>query len=94
MDFLVTELGGENVILGLPWLCKVNPQVDWEKGHITVLKPSVTVEEVEDEDWWAGTGNPPLSDSIIESIHASVIEEPPTDFEDPPLYNVKANRTT
>jgi len=52
------------------------------------------VEEVEDKDWWAGTGNPPLSDSIIESIHVSVIEEPPTDSEDPPLYHVKANCTT
>src|SRR6187551_743563 len=93
-DFLVTELGGENVILGLPWLRKMNPQVDWEKGRIVVPKTSVTIEEVEDEDWWAGTGNPPLSDSIIESIHASVIEEPPIDSENPPLYHVKANRTT
>ena len=27
-DFLVTNLGGEDVILGLPWLKQVNPEVD------------------------------------------------------------------
>ena len=49
-DFLVTELGAEYVILGLPWLREMNPQVDWEKGRIVVPKTSVTIEEVEDED--------------------------------------------
>ncbi|KAK1221500.1 hypothetical protein PQX77_015691 [Marasmius sp. AFHP31] len=92
-DFLVTELGGENVILGLPWLRKTNPQVDWEKARVSVLKPKVMIEEVEDEDWWAGTGNPPFPDSVFESIHASVIEDPPADPKaSPPLYHVRANR--
>ena len=31
-DFLVTDLGGEDIILGLLWLRKTNLQVDWEKG--------------------------------------------------------------
>ena len=31
-DFLITDLGQEGVILGLPWLRKENPEVDWEKG--------------------------------------------------------------
>ena len=31
-DFLVTNLGGEDVILGLPWLKQVNPDIDWERG--------------------------------------------------------------
>ena len=36
MDFLITNLGGEAVILGLPWLCKVNPTIDWQKGWVHV----------------------------------------------------------
>ena len=31
-DFLVTELGPEKVILGLPWLREVNPSIDWAEG--------------------------------------------------------------
>jgi hypothetical protein len=30
--FLVKGLRKENIILGLPWLCKINPIIDWEKG--------------------------------------------------------------
>ena len=35
-DFLATNLGGENAILGLPWLCKVNPHIDWQQGYIHI----------------------------------------------------------
>lgn len=31
-DFLVTELGPEDLILGLPWLREVNPSIDWSEG--------------------------------------------------------------
>jgi hypothetical protein len=34
VKFLVTELGPEDVILGLPWLCKHNPDVDWKEGKV------------------------------------------------------------
>ena len=33
-EFLVTDLGPEDVILGLPWLKRVNPTVNWEKGEM------------------------------------------------------------
>ena len=36
-DFLVTDLGPENLILGLPWLKKVNPVIDWESGEMELL---------------------------------------------------------
>ena len=35
-DFLATKLGGENIILGLPWLCKVNPHINWQQGYICI----------------------------------------------------------
>ena len=31
-EFLLTSLGLENVILGLPWLCSRNPAIDWQAG--------------------------------------------------------------
>jgi hypothetical protein len=31
---LVSGLGKETVILGLPWLRKTNPDIDWKKGTL------------------------------------------------------------
>ena len=31
-NFLVTSLGPEKVILGLPWLRHCNPEINWHKG--------------------------------------------------------------
>ena len=32
LEFLVTNLGNEDIILGLPWLRRVNPNIDWKEG--------------------------------------------------------------
>jgi hypothetical protein len=36
--FLVTELEGQDVILGMPWLQRVNPQVDWQARTLRVVR--------------------------------------------------------
>jgi hypothetical protein len=35
-DFLVTDLSPEDIILGLPWLKKVNPTIDWDSGEMEI----------------------------------------------------------
>ena len=40
-EFLVTDLGPEKVILGLPWLKRVNPQIDWVMGEMEDRKSVV-----------------------------------------------------
>ena len=35
-EFLVTELGPEDVVLGLPWLRSANPTIDWAEGTVEV----------------------------------------------------------
>jgi hypothetical protein len=35
-NFLVTDLGPEDIILGLPWLKKVNPTIDWDSGEMEI----------------------------------------------------------
>jgi hypothetical protein len=32
--FLVTGLGKQKIILGFPWLKKMNPIIDWQKGTL------------------------------------------------------------
>ena len=33
--FYITRLGNQKIILGLPWLRKHNPEIDWKKGMVT-----------------------------------------------------------
>ena len=35
-DFLVADLGPEDLILGLPWLREVNPGIDWKTGTMVL----------------------------------------------------------
>jgi Retroviral aspartyl protease len=46
--FLITGLGNQKVILGLPWLRKHNPEINWTEG--TLLWRTTTTEEVLDKE--------------------------------------------
>ena len=35
-EFLVMELGLEDMVLGLPWLRSSNPKIDWAEGMMEV----------------------------------------------------------
>ncbi|KAG2052500.1 hypothetical protein BDR06DRAFT_887924 [Suillus hirtellus] len=51
MCFLITSLEGEDAILGMSWLKKENPDINWMKEvhlHERSIKP--TIQEVEEED--------------------------------------------
>ena len=45
---LITDLGKETIILGLPWLQQYNPTIDWAKGTIdlTTVNSQSTFREV------------------------------------------------
>jgi hypothetical protein len=47
-QFLITGLGNQKVILGLPWLQKHSPEINWKEG--TLLWRTTTTEEVLDEE--------------------------------------------
>ena len=72
-DFLATNLGGESVILGLPWLRKVNPHINWQQGYIRIPPRPVTVEEIPDPDAYS-PGEAPSNGAILEEIYASQAE--------------------
>jgi hypothetical protein len=40
----VTNLGGDQIILGYPWLWEFNPEVDWEEGQLP--REKVVLEEI------------------------------------------------
>ncbi|KAF9797367.1 hypothetical protein IEO21_10882 [Rhodonia placenta] len=36
--FTVTDIGPEDVIVGLDWLREHNPEIDWEKGSLKLSR--------------------------------------------------------
>ncbi|KAF8823142.1 hypothetical protein HHX47_DHR12000006 [Lentinula edodes] len=110
MDFLITNLGGEDIILGLPWLRKVNPEIDWEKGRLSVKPPRVTIEEVPDEEilysHLAATHTetpilelpelePPAENPHIEvPLEATLEPSESAAVEEPPIHRIRANHKT
>jgi hypothetical protein len=37
LDFLITDFGPEDIILRLPWLCRINSKVNWDTGTMELL---------------------------------------------------------
>ena len=49
LEYLITNLGSEDIILGLHWLRRVNPHINWKDGKLRMHEPaprSVTIEEL------------------------------------------------
>jgi hypothetical protein len=46
--FLITGLGNQKIILGLPWLQEHNPEINWKEG--TLQWRTTTMEEVLDKE--------------------------------------------
>ena len=57
-EFLVTDLGPEDVVLGLPWLRRVNPEIDWGGGTLSMRNSGqrrteqVAATRVQRRRWW------------------------------------------
>jgi hypothetical protein len=47
-QFLITGLGNQKIILGLPWLQKHNPEINWKEG--TLQWRTMAMEEVLDKE--------------------------------------------
>jgi hypothetical protein len=48
-DFLICPIGENQIILGMPWLKKQNPSIDWKEQTIT-LPESINIASEEDAD--------------------------------------------
>ena len=70
---LVTSLGKEDVILGMPWLKKHNPRIDWEKGELRSRTFKTTLETEEDQENYHSLN--PISLSLGTLLMENVSEE-------------------
>jgi hypothetical protein len=70
-DFLIADLGGEDIILGLPWLRNANPNIDWKKGSLSVPQQQTTMEEELDLEGSPVNPTELEGDAILEEIYAT-----------------------
>lgn len=81
--FLITNLGKEEIILGLPWLQKQNPAIDWKTGGLTIN--NVDTQELNDD----ALDNLDYFDvSINRTINPATTFAQQTKEEDRPLWMV------
>lgn len=67
-ELLVTQLGKQDLILGINWLQKHNPRIDWVKGTLTFPDYRSTIEELPDNEGIAVNTLPEGYKYILEEI--------------------------
>ena len=92
LEYLVTNLGTEDIILGLPWLRQVNPDINWKEGRIMVNTEGTSGMTIKDEP----PDQPPKIDEHPISLPDPETDEDPINPEippsaDPPLYQLNGN---
>ena len=103
--FLVTGLGKHKIILGYPWLKRMNPIIDWEKGTLdwrqpkqekalpekeTQLRTTATITEEEDRDAHLNSTQNPLDDDELSLLISSITG----DTDDSTWINSKSTTAT
>ena len=102
--FLVTGLGKQKIILGFPWLKKMNPIIDWQKGTLDWrpklgktlpkrekrLRTTVTISEEEDKEEHLNSTQNPLDNGELSLLISSITG----DMDDSVWINSKSTMAT
>ncbi|TFL04011.1 hypothetical protein BDV98DRAFT_478036, partial [Pterulicium gracile] len=106
LNFLVTNIGADDVILGLPWLCKANPDGTLDLEDPPRKKLNVVTKEEEDVEKPKGLGWIPTGESVLEEdseeldleqgaeVESKKKKEGPQLLTNPPLYWFTGNQET
>jgi dUTP pyrophosphatase len=65
--FLVTQIGNQDIILGIDWLQQRNPFINWKTGSIRIN--AIEIEELPDNEEKILNSLPELNPCIIQSIN-------------------------
>lgn len=96
--YLITSLGKEHIILGLPWLRRINAQLDFAKGTLAIdptkvnlsLSEQVHLKRLPKVNHFTGRPHENLRATPIEDTHArSTTIETPISITDPDDENSK-----
>jgi hypothetical protein len=85
--FFITGLGRQKIILGFPWLTKMNPIIDWQKGTLEWRQPKLgkalpekekqlrttaTITEEEDKEEHLNSTQNPLDDDELSMLISTI----------------------
>jgi hypothetical protein len=69
--FLVTDLGPEDLVLGLPWLRRMNPEIDWTAGELKLSDAQrpcafeqIRANRTQRRRWWKASVLEDLSEQL------------------------------
>lgn len=79
VEFLITDLSAEDMILGLPWLRRVNPEIDWETGRVGVKEEVTDYEIGVDDDGGEGEEETVYKINASRTIHKYWVKDGITD---------------
>ena len=85
MRFLVTDLGGEDIILGYPWLATFEPHIVWSTATIDVTALPIVIRTIntkapKEHPVIARTLTEPESDLIIQQVPKTTIQTTATNL--------------
>jgi hypothetical protein len=72
MCFLVTDLGGEDLVLGYPWLATFEPQFNWREAVIDTTTLPIVIRSL---DWKQARIRPTIAGITTDNEKEAIVEE-------------------
>jgi hypothetical protein len=72
MRFLVTNLGGEDLVLGYPWLATFEPKFNWRDAVIDTTALPIVIRSL---DWKRASFRPTIAGTMTEQEKEAIVEE-------------------
>jgi hypothetical protein len=72
MRFLVTDLGGEDLVLGYPWLATFEPKFNWREAVIDTTTLPIVIRSL---DWKQARIRPTIAGIMTNEEKEAIVEE-------------------
>jgi hypothetical protein len=72
MRFLITDLGGEDLVLGYPWLATFEPKFNWREAVIDTTTLPIVIRSL---DWKQARIRPTIAGIMTDEEKEAIVEE-------------------
>ena len=96
-NWYIADIGRDDVLFGMPWIRKYNPNIDWESGRITIptdiIKKQQRIHKYQSEHdppdgmLWGFPSQPENQDLVTSFIHTMYEDEDESEDSDKLTHN-------